>query len=90
MRWRWRKKKQAVIDVFPVEEQVNIQTNNAPIIMGDYTPPPYKEPTDKELVDGLYEGDNYEAASRITELKRENANLKRKLTILQKKYDGIK
>lgn len=48
----------------------------------------YVEPTDKEIIAGLEFQDNYEAAYLIKSLKREVAKLKRRLTILQKKYDG--
>jgi hypothetical protein len=53
-----------------------------------YHPEPYVEPTDKEMILGLEESEHYAEACRIRELKKEVANLKRKLTILQKKYDG--
>lgn len=46
----------------------------------------YKERTDKEMIEDLVFLDNYDIAYRIKELKRENANLKRKLTILKKKH----
>jgi len=49
--------------------------------------PPYEYPTDKEMIEGLNECGYYEEAFRIEQLKKENANLKRKLTILQKKYE---
>jgi hypothetical protein len=47
----------------------------------------YQPPTDKEILEGLEFQDNYEAAFLIKSLKKENANLKRKLTVLQKKYN---
>jgi len=47
--------------------------------------PPYNPPTDKEIIEALEFQDNYEAAYLIRSLKKENANLKRKLTILKKK-----
>lgn len=50
---------------------------------------PYVEPTDKEILEGLEFQDNYEAAFRLRQLKIKNGNLKRKLTILQKKYDEL-
>ena len=50
---------------------------------------PYVEPSHKEIIKDLEIVDNYEAAFLITNLKKEVANLKRKLTILQKKYDGV-
>ena len=50
---------------------------------------PYIEPTDKEMIEGLEESEHYDEAYRIRDLKKEVANLKRKLTILQKKYDGV-
>jgi hypothetical protein len=53
-----------------------------------YLPEPYVEPTDKEMIEGLEESERYAEACRIRELKKEVANFKRKLTILQKKYDG--
>jgi hypothetical protein len=40
---------------------------------------------DKLIIDKLEFYDNYGASFRIKELKKENANLKRKLTILKKK-----
>jgi len=49
---------------------------------------PYVPPTDNEILEGLEFQDDYEAAYRLRELKKENANLKRKLTILQKQYDS--
>lgn len=51
--------------------------------------PPYVQPTDKEMIEGLEEGDHYEEAYRLKELKKEVANLKRKLTILTKKYENL-
>ena len=47
----------------------------------------YVPPTDKEILEALEFQDNYEAAYLITSLKKENAVLKRKLTILQKEYE---
>lgn len=89
MSWKfWKKKKCcADIDPLPVVDFSGATTRTVKAEL--YTPPPYKEPTDKELLDGLWEGEQFEAAARITELKKQVANLKRKLTILQKKYDGI-
>ena len=52
-------------------------------------PKPYEPSTDKEIVLALEWQDNYEAAFLIRNLKKQNAVLKRKLTILQKKYDGV-
>lgn len=48
---------------------------------------PYVELTDKEMIKGLEFCDNYDVACRLKELKQEVTNLKRKLTILQKKYN---
>ena len=54
-----------------------------------YVPPIYVPPTDKEMIEGLEMCGSYEEACRLRDLKKEVANLKRKLTILQKKYDGV-
>jgi len=101
---RRNRNKQVVIDAMPPNTQINIETNTGNIDLSDNAyrypelpngklmyveTPKYKEPTDKELLDGLWEGEQFEAASRITELKKENANLKRKLTILEKKYEQL-
>jgi len=67
---------------------INLTMETREVKMEVYTPPPYVPPTDKEILEGLEFQDNYEAAYLITSLKKENANLKRKLTILQKKYDA--
>jgi hypothetical protein len=50
---------------------------------------PYVPPTDKEIIEKLEFLDNYEAAFLIATLKKENAKLKRKLTILKKKYETL-
>lgn len=42
----------------------------------------YKPLTDKEMINALENSGNYEMAFRIKELKKEVANLKRKLTKL--------
>jgi len=52
--------------------------------------PPYAPPSDKEIIEGLELSGNYEAAFRLTELKKENAVLKGKLTKLQKKASAYK
>ena len=39
------------------------------------------------MIEGLEESEHYAEACRMTELKKEVANLKRKLTILQKKHN---
>ena len=52
--------------------------------------PPYVPPSDKEIIEGLEFQDNYEAAYRLTELKKENAVLKGKLTKLEKKVSAYK
>ena len=49
----------------------------------------YVEISDKELIEQLDFQDNYEASSRIQELKRENAKLKREITRLKKKIMDI-
>lgn len=54
------------------------------------TPYVHKESTDKEIIENLNFCDNYEASGRISELKRENANLKRQLTKLKKQILNIK
>lgn len=51
---------------------------------------PYIELTDKEMIEGLQMCEYYEEAFRIKNLKKENANLKRKLTILQRNTMGNK
>lgn len=45
------------------------------------------EMSDKEIIEMLDFMDAYSASYRFRELKRENTNLKRKLTILNKKYN---
>ena len=50
--------------------------------------PPYVQPTDKEMIEGLEESEHFEEAFRMKELKKQNRILKAKLTVLQKKYDG--
>lgn len=50
--------------------------------------PPYVEPTDKEMIEGLEMCGYYEEACRIRNLKRQVMILKGKLTKLQKKYDN--
>lgn len=44
----------------------------------------HKEKTHKEIIDELNFSDNYEASHLITSLKKQVANLKRKVTILEK------
>jgi len=70
--------------------EVNLNLETKTVKMEVKKMPPYVPPTDKEIIMGLEDCENYEAAYLITSLKKENANLKRKLTILQKKYDAIK
>lgn len=55
-----------------------------------YTPPPYVEPTHKEIIEGLEFQDNYEAAFLIRDLKKQNMVLKGKLTKLTKKSNAYK
>jgi len=81
--WNWRRKKK--IPTIKLE----LETKTVEMEVRKFEIPPYVEPTDKEIIEGLEEGDNYEAAFRIKELKREVANLKRKLTILTKKYENL-
>jgi hypothetical protein len=45
----------------------------------------YKPKTDSEIIIELELMDNYEAAYRLKQLKKENASLKRKLTVFKKK-----
>ena len=44
----------------------------------------YEPKTDKQIIEQLEFVNNYEAAYRLKELKKENANLKRELTKLKK------
>lgn len=46
----------------------------------------YEERTDKEMLDVLEFCDMYDIHYRMKQLKKENANLKRKLTNLKNKY----
>ena len=55
-----------------------------------YEPPPYVEPTHKEIIEGLEECGDYEAAFLIRSLKKEVKVLKGKLTKLTKKYEALK
>jgi len=80
MRKFWKKK----IPVIKLE----LETKTVEMEVRKIEMPPYVEPTDAEMMEGLCESEHYAEAFRIKELKREVANLKRKLTILQKKYDG--
>ena len=80
--FRWKEK-----EVVKVQEIPEIPLPQG--VLHYQTPPPYVEPTDAEMMEGLCENEHYAEAFRIKELKREVANLKRKLTILQKKYDGV-
>jgi len=66
---------------------INLTTETRTVEMEVYTPPPYEPPTDKEMIEGLNECGYYAEACRIEELKKKNAVLKRKLTILKKKYE---
>jgi hypothetical protein len=50
-----------------------------------WRPPDYK--TDKEIIEMLNFMDDYYSACRFEELKKENANLKRKNTILKNKLN---
>jgi len=50
----------------------------------------YNPLTDKEIIDKLELIGDYEVMCRIISLKRENANLKRKITNLTKKYQNGK
>ena len=95
MKWKFWKKKKPVVLSAEVPDGINLELNTEkvvePLFMPrTYTPPPYVEPTDKEMIEGLEESERYEEAFRLRDLKKENANLKRKLTILQKKYDACK
>lgn len=68
-----------------------LNTNKIPEPQGKlyYTEvPPYVEPTDKEMIEGLEMCGYYDEAYRIRHLKKEVMVLKGKLTKLQKKYDA--
>jgi len=78
----WFKDKQAEID--PLLKKIIAEKVPEEIL---YKPKPYVEPTDKEMIEGLEMCGYYAEACRIQELKKEVANLKRKLTILKKKYE---
>lgn len=84
-----KKDKHVDIDVLskPANSQVEIIAQEVKKPFVDKVKP-YIELTDKEMIEGLQMCEYYEEAFRIKNLKKENANLKRKLTILQKKYDG--
>ena len=84
----WKKKKCcANIDPIPV---VNMELETREVKMEVYKMPPYEFPSDKKLLEGLWEGEQFEAASRIEELKKENMVLKGKLTKLTKKCSAYK
>ena len=69
--------------------EVNLEIETREVKMEVYTPPPYVPPSDKEIIEALEFQDNYEAVYLIKSLKKENANLKRKITILKKKYNSV-
>jgi len=85
MSWFRRKKKIPVVDLKTETKEVKAEVRSFKVEM-----PPYVPPSDKEIIEGLEFQDNYEAAYRLRELKKENAALKGKLTKLQKKYDAVK
>ena len=97
--WKRKKKNRAIIDPIPPPNGTLQYTEHkySDVTAGKvsseqfalYEPPPYKHPTDKEIIEGLEFCDNYEAAGLITHLKKQNMILKGKLTKLQKKYDGV-
>jgi len=68
--------------------EVKMEIETREVKMEVYTPPPYVPPSDKEIIEALEFQDNYEAVYLIKSLKKENANLKRKITILKKKYEA--
>jgi len=82
------RKKIPTIDLQLETKVVDCKVRKIKVNLDENMMPPYVPPTDKEVIEALEFQDNYEAAYRIKELKRENANLKRKLTLLQKKYDN--
>lgn len=89
--FRLRKKKKCCETVLTgeVPDGLNLELNTEkpPTL---YTPPPYVEPTDKEMIEGLYESERPEEAFRLQQLKKENAALKGKLTKLTKKANAYK
>jgi len=80
-----RKKKIPVVDLKTETKEVKAEVRSFKVEM-----PPYVPPSDKEIIEGLEFQDNYEAAFRLTELKKENAVLKGKLTKLEKKVSAYK
>jgi hypothetical protein len=103
--WNFRRKKKNRLGVSPETVKtvlsaevpdgldMELNTNKIPEPRGKLyylEAKPYEPPTDKEIIEGLEFQDNYEAASLITSLKKENAVLKGKLTKLTKKANAYK
>ena len=65
--------------------KVKTETRVVDVEVRKFKVAPYVAPSHKEIIEGLEFQDNYEAAFLIENLKKENANLKRKLTVMRKK-----
>lgn len=87
MNWKFWKKKIPTVDLKLETKTVECEVRQIKVDPNNIIMPPYVEPTDKEILEQLEFCDYYEAAYRLRELKKENANLKRKLTILQKQIN---
>jgi len=85
----FRKKKIPTINLTMESREVKAEVRQIKVNLDENMMPPYVPPTDKEVIEALEFQDNYEAAYLIRSLKKENTNLKRKLTILQKKYETL-
>jgi len=90
MSWFRRKKKIPTIDLELETKTVECEVRKIKVELDENHLPPYDPPSDKEIIEGLEFQDNYEAAYRLRELKKENAALKGKLTKLQKKHNALK
>jgi len=82
------RKKIPTIDLQLETKVVDCEVRKIKVSLDENMMPPYVPPSDKEIIEALEFQDNYEAAYLIKDLKKQNANLKRKLTILQKNYDN--
>ena len=80
--WNFRRNKKIP------EVNIQLETKTVEAEVRKIEVKPYVESTDKEIIEGLEMCGYLEEAFRIRHLKKEVANLKRKLTVLQKKYDG--
>ena len=101
MKWNWlnRKKKcceTPTVLTGEVPDGLDMEPNTKKVVepptgkLYYCEPAIYVEPTDKKIIEGLEEGDNYEAAFLIKSLKKENMVLKGKLTKLTKKCNAYK